>query len=267
MCCVRTPLTLYTTPLRFPVSAPANYYSIQYFYFEGAESNEYGQVCAPEDAPEAITKAVASLPPEQMFELMKQMKLYIQHQPEDARQLLLHNPQLAYALLQAQVVMRVVDPHQAHEMLHEPRPPPPILGQVQGSPHLNEEFNASKQFNPEAMDTMGAVGGPHQLHHPPSSSVDPAGMHHNPTGGPFQRPPSQHPSFHSQPPHDPRHYPESPTDPRFHQQHRVGSVPPIHDPRQRPQDPRVAPDPRGIPNREQIPPPQNQISMQGQMPG
>jgi cleavage stimulation factor subunit 2 len=29
----------------------------------------------PEKAPEAISKAVASLPPEQMFELMKQMKV------------------------------------------------------------------------------------------------------------------------------------------------------------------------------------------------
>jgi hypothetical protein len=31
----------------------------------------------PEKAPEAISKAVASLPPEQMFELMKQMKVML----------------------------------------------------------------------------------------------------------------------------------------------------------------------------------------------
>ena len=35
----------------------------------------HGNPVAPENAPEAITKAVASLPPEQMFELMKQMKV------------------------------------------------------------------------------------------------------------------------------------------------------------------------------------------------
>ena len=81
----------------------------------------FGPVVPPENAPEEITKAVASLPPEQMFELMKQMKLFIMHQPEEARQLLLHNPQLPYALLQAQVVMRIVDPHQAHDFLHKPR--------------------------------------------------------------------------------------------------------------------------------------------------
>ncbi len=60
----------------------------------------------PEKAPESISKAVASLPPEQMFELMKQMKTCIQQNPEEAKHMLLKNPQLSYALLQALVVMR-----------------------------------------------------------------------------------------------------------------------------------------------------------------
>ncbi len=37
----------------------------------------YGDGCTPEEAPESISRAVASLPPEQMFELMKQMKVRI----------------------------------------------------------------------------------------------------------------------------------------------------------------------------------------------
>lgn len=40
--------------------------------------NPYGEPIQAEKAPEAISKAVASLPPEQMFELMKQMKSTIQ---------------------------------------------------------------------------------------------------------------------------------------------------------------------------------------------
>lgn len=40
--------------------------------------NPYGEPVQAEKAPEAISKAVASLPPEQMFELMKQMKSTIQ---------------------------------------------------------------------------------------------------------------------------------------------------------------------------------------------
>ncbi|CAH0752040.1 unnamed protein product [Diatraea saccharalis] len=89
--------------------------------------NPYGDPVEPEKAPEAISKAVATLPPEQMFELMKQMKLCIQNNPTEARNMLLQNPQLAYALLQAQVIMRIVDPATAVSMLHPSNPVPPVL--------------------------------------------------------------------------------------------------------------------------------------------
>ena len=89
--------------------------------------NPYGEAVHADKAPEAISKAVASLPPEQMFELMKQMKLCVQNNPNEARQMLLQNPQLAYALLQAQVVMRIVDPHTAVSMLHRANPIPGVL--------------------------------------------------------------------------------------------------------------------------------------------
>ncbi|KAJ6639184.1 Cleavage stimulation factor subunit 2 [Pseudolycoriella hygida] len=89
--------------------------------------NPYGEHCEPENAPEAITKTVASLPPEQMYELMKQMKTCIQNNPTEARQMLLLNPQLAYALLQAQVVMRIIDPQTALGMLHKANQMPTVL--------------------------------------------------------------------------------------------------------------------------------------------
>ncbi|KAJ8724491.1 hypothetical protein PYW08_015965 [Mythimna loreyi] len=89
--------------------------------------NPYGEPVEPEKAPEAISKAVATLPPEQMFELMKQMKLCIQNNPSEARNMMLQNPQLAYALLQAQVIMRIVDPATAVSMLHPSNPLPPLI--------------------------------------------------------------------------------------------------------------------------------------------
>ncbi|CAH0399130.1 unnamed protein product [Chilo suppressalis] len=88
--------------------------------------NPYGEPVEPEKAPEAISKAVATLPPEQMFELMKQMKLCIQNNPTEAKNMLLQNPQLAYALLQAQVIMRVIDPATAVTMLHPSNPQQPV---------------------------------------------------------------------------------------------------------------------------------------------
>lgn len=43
------------------------------------QPSPYGEPVEPEQAPEAISRAVASLPPEQMFELMKQMKVSRPH--------------------------------------------------------------------------------------------------------------------------------------------------------------------------------------------
>uniref|UniRef100_A0A8C4QSH6 Cleavage stimulation factor subunit 2 hinge domain-containing protein n=1 Tax=Eptatretus burgeri TaxID=7764 RepID=A0A8C4QSH6_EPTBU len=71
-----------------------------------------------EEHPESISRAVASLPPEQMFELMKQMKLCIKNSPDDANSMLLQNPQLSFALLQAQTVMHLVDPLVAWKLLN-----------------------------------------------------------------------------------------------------------------------------------------------------
>lgn len=94
----------------------------------------WGEPVDPEKAPESISKAVASLPPENMFELMKQMKQCIENNPHEARVMLNQNPQLAYALLQAQVVMRIVDPELAVTMLHKTPPRPPNFAPNQPMP-------------------------------------------------------------------------------------------------------------------------------------
>ncbi|KAK9505654.1 hypothetical protein O3M35_009655 [Rhynocoris fuscipes] len=108
--------------------------------------NTYGEAVDSDKAPEAISKAVASLPPEQMFELMKQMKLCIQNNPAEGKAMLLQNPQLAYALLQAQVVMRIVDPQVAITMLHKSNPQVPPLS-------LPENNSASPQAVPPPTTT------------------------------------------------------------------------------------------------------------------
>ncbi|KAG1691853.1 Cleavage stimulation factor subunit 2 [Nymphon striatum] len=100
------------------------------------ESQMKQPLIEPERAPEAISKAVASLPPEQMFELMKQMQACIQNNPTQAREILLQNAQLAYALLQAQVVMRIVSPETAVSMLQKPNKSANITApQENNSPH------------------------------------------------------------------------------------------------------------------------------------
>ncbi|CAJ0574824.1 unnamed protein product, partial [Mesorhabditis spiculigera] len=90
------------------------------------EDSPYGPVPSEGKAPEAVARAVASLPPEKMFELMKQTKDLCRTNPQEARRMLVDNPQLAYAFLQAQVVMRIVDPQIAMAMLQRDQSTPQV---------------------------------------------------------------------------------------------------------------------------------------------
>merc|ERR1712149_35760 len=71
---------------------------------------------APAAASDVANQQVNSISPEQMYKLLLQMKEVIGKNPVEARKILLDQPQLAYALLQAQVVMRIVPPDKAMKM-------------------------------------------------------------------------------------------------------------------------------------------------------
>lgn len=124
-------------------------------------------------APEEISKAVASLPAEQMFELMKQMKMCIENNPQEARNLLLQNPQLAYALLQAQVIMRIVDPTVAIKILSRPVATPAGLNTesknepAQAAPPMTEAPPAQYSAGmPTVANDPMAVNMPSAVSHP-----------------------------------------------------------------------------------------------------
>lgn len=188
--------------------------------------NPYGDACEPEQAPEIITKTVASLPPEQMFELMKQMKGCIQNNPVEARQMLIHNPQLAYALLQAQVVMKILDPATALTFLQRGNEMPPVLtsqsvmnpGSITGG-HVPQPVPPISNFQP--------LGGDIDLRDPRLSRQMP------PAAGPIgmdQDLRSMPMDFGRGPPMNPNQGPPT----------RAAPVQPLpSDPRQRPADPRT----------------------------
>ncbi|KAK0148920.1 Cleavage stimulation factor subunit 2 [Merluccius polli] len=159
----------------------------------------YGDNVRSDEAPESISRAVASLPPEQMFELMKQMKLCVQNSPQEARNMLLQNPQLAYALLQAQVVMRIVDPEIALKMLHRQAAVPPLVPN-QGPPAAipPPAQTAAPVPQPQPMQPGMHVNGAPQMMQPPPmgggpgpapgpGNVGPPGnLQHSPTGASVQ---------------------------------------------------------------------------------
>ncbi|GMT08574.1 hypothetical protein PENTCL1PPCAC_30748 [Pristionchus entomophagus] len=146
------------------------------------EESPYGKEVEAKDAPEAISRSVASLPPEKMFHLMKQMKEIVMSNPTEAKNMLLQNPQLAYALLQAQVVMRIVDPQVAITMLHREQPMSSAGPfHVPSAPSQQQQQQHQQQMPPQQQ-----FGGHSRPMAPPSSSGPP------PSGG--------GPSYHGMPP-------------------------------------------------------------------
>lgn len=84
-------------------------------------------------ATDVITQTIASLPPNQLMDILTQMKALTTHAPEQARHLLVTNPQLAYAIFHAMLMMNVVDPVVVQSVVSEtapaagvPAPPPPM---------------------------------------------------------------------------------------------------------------------------------------------
>ncbi|XP_030371220.1 cleavage stimulation factor subunit 2 isoform X2 [Scaptodrosophila lebanonensis] len=174
-----------------------------------------------------------------MYELMKQMKLCIVSNPSEARQMLMLNPQLAYALLQAMVVMRIVDPQQALGMLFKANQMPPVLG---GNPHANTGVISMVQ---------PPVQQPQQQ---PPTQVPVVGP------GPMQPMPVPGPNFNSMHPNDIdlRMVSSGPIDPRIMQRNLDQDMrqampnpvpPPLMDPRARAQMPPQPPQgpPAGAP--------------------
>lgn len=137
--------------------------------------------------------------------------------------MLLQNPQLAYALLQAQVVMRIVDPETAVTMLHKTPPSVPPVGTApqsrapsmpSGPPNFGPPFPGTflQGMNqvPAAMDIPGPrmdMHGPAvmDMPGPPRPGLD-IGMHR--MGGDQGRAPYTAPSLERDdgraPPRDPR---------------------------------------------------------------
>jgi cleavage stimulation factor subunit 2 len=117
-----------------------------------------------------VSKVVDSMSPNQLYEVMVQMKALIQSNPEQARMLLLENPQLAFALLQAQIILGMINPQTAKQLLGSATagmtqpptmtmpsnvPPPPPSGMIPGigptPPSIPAQFvSAGVAFPPHA---------------------------------------------------------------------------------------------------------------------
>ncbi len=92
---------------------------------------------------------------------MKQMQIIIKEYPTEARNILIQNPQLTYAMLQSLVIMGIIPPNEAATMLHKrpdissiniinnsspaPPPPPSLVGGLLPNPSFQPTPNLVPQ--------------------------------------------------------------------------------------------------------------------------
>ncbi|KAF7275887.1 hypothetical protein GWI33_011171, partial [Rhynchophorus ferrugineus] len=95
--------------------------------------------------------------------------------PTEARQMLLQNPQLAYALLQAQVVMKIIDPHTASTLLHPVNQVPATL--MPGDKNVPVQVPINNQFQ---QPPPAPVAPPRQEFQPVPAPVMPPNSHNAP---------------------------------------------------------------------------------------
>ena len=71
------------------------------------------------DPQTVINNVLCSLPPEQLFDVCKQLKTSLLINPNETRQLLAQNPQLNFAILQSLVMIKAIDAETAMNTLHK----------------------------------------------------------------------------------------------------------------------------------------------------
>eukprot|EP00036_Acanthoecidae_sp_10tr_P010076 CAMPEP_0182920224 /NCGR_PEP_ID=MMETSP0105_2-20130417/3299_1 /TAXON_ID=81532 ORGANISM="Acanthoeca-like sp., Strain 10tr" /NCGR_SAMPLE_ID=MMETSP0105_2 /ASSEMBLY_ACC=CAM_ASM_000205 /LENGTH=221 /DNA_ID=CAMNT_0025057575 /DNA_START=31 /DNA_END=693 /DNA_ORIENTATION=- len=82
-----------------------------------APQPEYGAPAPAGQVQRAVEDTIEALDPQKLYGVMKQFKQLIATQPDQARAVLLQQPQLSYALLQAQVRMNMIDEKAAQSII------------------------------------------------------------------------------------------------------------------------------------------------------
>ena len=104
------------------------------------------------DCPNAISRTLASLPPNQLLEVLTQMKSLAAADPARATELLRQAPQLAYAIFQALLLMNLVEYQLLGSIVEQAAQPTPA---PQSTPQYQQYPGVSGQIS-----TPPVAGGP-----------------------------------------------------------------------------------------------------------
>lgn len=103
-----------------PDSAPVNSHPENHMQQNPIQHQAGPPIAEPlVDAQHLINNVLIGLPPEQLFQICKQLKASLLTNPNETRQLLIQNPQLTYAVLQSLVMIKAIDAPTAMNTLHK----------------------------------------------------------------------------------------------------------------------------------------------------
>jgi hypothetical protein len=84
-----------------------------------------------------------------VVDLMKQMQIIIKEYPTEARNILIQNPQLTYAMLQSLVIMGLIPVSEAVNMLHKRSDVPSINNSSSVATNLVSNFQSTPSLVPQ----------------------------------------------------------------------------------------------------------------------
>ncbi|ODO08290.1 hypothetical protein L198_00013 [Cryptococcus wingfieldii CBS 7118] len=146
-----------------------------------------------EKAVDAISKTLAAINPGQMQDVMTSMKQLVQTNPDQARVLLSQQPQLAYALFQAMLLLNIVDPS-VLQSIH-PLPPPTVAAPPPsnyGQPPAPYGQDAGSKYGQPPSGYGGGGGGSAGGYGYPPASQPPQAFRPPPS---YAAPPAQTPPY------------------------------------------------------------------------
>jgi len=157
---------------------------------------------------DVITQALTNIRTSQVLDVLAQMKTYVTNYPQQARDLLSHNPQLAFALFQALILNDVVDRSviermqsaAAAKVVTQP-PPPPMQPHMPQVPHIPQQPIAPyghygqlpptmnmQSMVPQVQPQPYIPAAPAQVISPPPSTMPQTNMWNRPPPPPQQVP-------------------------------------------------------------------------------
>ncbi|KAH9027452.1 hypothetical protein EDB84DRAFT_1500263 [Lactarius hengduanensis] len=149
-----------------------------------------------------ISQTLATMNPAQLVEVLAQFKAFVITHPDQARALLVAHPQLAYALFQALLLNKIVDPAILQRMLAATNPGHPVSAPAPTpapapAPHLAPAPSTIPQLTQTGMHLPYHGAPPPQI--PPSFYPSQIPVHPSPAPPPQQQQQQQHMSYYGVP--------------------------------------------------------------------